>query len=569
MLNVIVGIIVIVVIIYIAIVLYQKTLLKQGKAMEAELNRLQKLDLPEQLTKVKKLVLTGDSLTRLETAERDYEQVRQSQFPQIAQDLTAAEQAGKGLNFLKTRDDIDNAHAELESAAKTLDQVQATLVNLQKMEQKHQQAVVELQTNYQKLRTTLLNDNSAYGPALDALEQQLSAIEAQFAEFTTLTQQGDHQKAEKLLVDLKDATTKLEQQMRAIPELYQLNHVQFVNQLMEIKSSYAKAKAEGFCFANDEFPATLQELHEAVQANLENIKHLDLDVVRDQDQVISEQINALYDQLEAEMKARLYVDKHAPVIAQFIQHAHRQNQALGAELEKLSHNYSLEHEEQATATGLGDQIDLINQKYQDDQQQITDQRAVYSQIANDLKQFQQDLTKIEEKQRALNASIADFSAEEQRAHQVLDDLTTELHAIRRRIDNLNLPGIPADYAEYFDVVANEVQHLKATMNKVKISMDDVQKQLTQIQHDRDTLQTKTNDLIDQAALAEQVIQYANRYAATNPAVASAIQTAQHQFDDDYQYEASLATIANALDQAEPGAFNRIEENYYKNKAQAN
>ncbi|USS86827.1 septation ring formation regulator EzrA [Fructilactobacillus cliffordii] len=569
MLNVIIGIVVIIIIIYLAVVVYQRTQLKQAKAMNLELTRLKNLSLTDQLQAVKQLTLTGDSLTKFQEAQKKYQDVQQTQFPDVAQSLTAAENDAKGVNFLQTRDDVDQAHAKLEAAATNLDQVQATLTNIQKMEQAHQQAVVDLETNYQKLRKTLLNDNSKYGPAIDALEGQLSSIEDTFADFSALTKKGDHQNAEVMLGDLKQATMTLEQKMESIPELYQLNHEQFVNQLQEIESAYAKSRAEGFCFADDDFSMTLKELHQAVQDNLENIKHLDLSFVREQDNEIEKRINGLYDRLETEMNARLFVDKQLDVIGRFIQHAWQQNKTLADELERLSHNYSLEHGEVENTDRLQEQISLINQKYQGDCQTIKDHQAIYSQIAADLKQFQQSLTNIEKKQRALNDSIADLSEEEQQAQQTLEDLNAELHAIHRRIENLNLPGISADYAEYFEMVSKEVQHLKATMNKAKISMDDVQKQLEQIKHDRDQLQEKTSDLIDQSLLAEQVIQYANRYAATNPAMAASIHKAQQQFERDYRYEDSLATIANALDQVEPGAFTRIEDNYYKNKAKTN
>ena len=89
---------------------------------------------------------------------------------------------------------------------------------------------------------------------------------------------------------------------------------------------------------------------------------------------------------------------------------------------------------------------------------------------------------------ALNDSDFEFSAEEKKSHQILNDLNAELHAIQRKIENLNLPGISDDYVDYFGVVADEINHLSSTMNKVKISMDDVQKQLEQIKSDRDTLQ---------------------------------------------------------------------------------
>ena len=90
---------------------------------------------------------------------------------------------------------------------------------------------------------------------------------------------------------------------------------------------------------------------------------------------------------------------------------------------------------------------------------INDGNAIYTRIAKNLETFKTELTTIEKKQMALNDSISEFSAEEKKAHQIVNDLNAELHAIQRKIENLNLPGISDDYVDYFGVVADEINKL--------------------------------------------------------------------------------------------------------------
>jgi septation ring formation regulator len=89
--------------------------------------------------------------------------------------------------------------------------------------------------------------------------------------------------------------------------------------------------------------------------------------------------------------------------------------------------------------------------------------------------------------------------------------------------------------------------------------------LIMIQSDLDILTEKTNDLIDSAQLAEQLIQYANRYRMTHEEVSTASQEAQRLFDEDYDYAKSLETIATVLDEVEPGSYKRLEDRYYQSK----
>lgn len=88
-----------------------------------------------------------------------------------------------------------------------------------------------------------------------------------------------------------------------------------------------------------------------------------------------------------------------------------------------------------------------------------------------------------------------------------------------------------------------------------------------IQSDLDILKEKTTDLIDSSQLAEQLIQYANRYRMSHDDVAAASDEAQRLFDEDYNYAKSLESIATVLDRVEPGSYKRLEDNYYQSKKQ--
>ena len=82
-----------------------------------------------------------------------------------------------------------------------------------------------------------------------------------------------------------------------------------------------------------------------------------------------------------------------------------------------------------------------------------------------------------------------------------------------------------------------------------------------IQSDLDTLKEKSTDLRDSAKLAEQLIQYANRFRLSKPEIETASQKAKALFDREYKYTESLETIATALDKVEPGSYKRLEDSY--------
>lgn len=565
MVNVIIGILVVVAVIYFAVVMYQHHLLKIAEGIEGRVKRLNDLNLQNEINKVKDIGLTGDSLSSVNSAQADFNNVTNNLIPTIKQNVEAVKSDSKGVNFVKTRDECSEAEQSVNTAEDDVKVIRQFLAKMNQLNSEHKKAITDLEARYKDLRKKLLTKNASFGPAIDALENQLSTIEGTFDDFSSLSKNGDHEKADKILGDLNKSTDQLELDVKKIPHIFATNNVEFKNQIEEISSTHAKMNASGYEFADDEFDVSLEELRSAVSDNLKNIAHLDLKLAEDSDNEIETKIDRLYDLMEKQLVAKKKVDKNFKITGEYIQHAKKQNQILISELDRLSHNYSLEHGEIDNANALGKQIDEIEDTYKKDRDAINNKEAIYTRILEHITSSDSQLNEIEKKQRLINDSVADFKDEEQKAHQVLDDLDLELHGIQRKIDELNLPGISQDYVDYFGIVADEIKDLNRTMDKVKISMDDVQKQLSVIKSDRDTLEEKTDDLIDSSSLAEQVMQYANRYRNSNPEISSALSKAKHLFDDEYKYPESLETIATAIDKANPGSYKRIENAYYKNK----
>jgi len=280
---------------------------------------------------------------------------------------------------------------------------------------------------------------------------------------------------------------------------------------------------------------------------------------------IAKQIDALYSQMQTEIDAKEPVEKNLDNVAKFIGHAQNQNHGLLNELDRLSQNYTLDHQELETARELSEQLRAIDGVYQRDVQDLTGKVATYSVVLAHQKQQQKDLQQIEEQQGQILKAVAGLADEERQARETLRQFDFKLHSLRRQVENLNLPGVPQTYLDYFFVVRDEVEQLATDMDQPQIDMERITKQLLIIQTDLDTLEEKTNDLLDSAQLAEQLMQYANRYQTSHKEVAEASHQASELFEKKHEYAQALETIATVLDQVEPGSYKRLEDAYYQRK----
>lgn len=562
MLQILIVVVLVVALIVGAYYLFQRRTINKVNDLQALKQRLVGMHVEQKLQSGAQMSLTGESLEEFKQLQTDYEEVKTGHFDQIDRLADQIRNDVKGFNFVKVRNEIKHLEMLVEDTQKIVNHTRESLSDLEKIDIKHREAVSELEQKYQGLRKQLLSENFKFGPSIDQLEDALSKLEDEFAEFSTLTSQGDHVAAQEILTGLKQGTSHLETIIKKIPDLYKNLDVSYPEQLQELQGGYQTLNEENYQFTDANIPAEIANIDKQRTETLTKLSELEIETVEKAQSNIERQIDHLYDVMQKEIDARPEVQELVPEIARFIAHAQNQNHELVVELDRLSQNYTLDHGEIETSRGLSEQIKQVEHSYQEDINAMHKHTGVDSQILVHFQEARETLTSIETQQAEINDGVADLQKDEERAKTTLKRFANEMRSIKRRVESLNLPGIPNDYMDYFFVVSDEIKKLDADISKIKINMEEITKQLLIVQSDLDTLQEKTADLRDSSQLAERLLQYANRLRIDNEEVDEAAEKAQDLFDNQHDYTASLETIATVLDKVEPGSYKKLEDNYY-------
>ncbi|MFZ2353396.1 septation ring formation regulator EzrA [Paucilactobacillus nenjiangensis] len=562
MLQVLIGLIIIAAIIVGGLYIFRKTTTNRVNDIKAKKYRLVELHVEQELQSGLKMSLTGESLEEFKQLQTSFDQIRNEQFKAIDELADNIAREIKGINVIKTQSDVKMLDNLVNVAQHDVTQTRETLNDFKKIDQKHRQAVSKLEKKYQELRKQLLSQNFKFGDSIDNLEDELSKLEDEFDKFSTLTTNGDHASAKEILATLEVNTNHLESLISVIPGLYKKLQSDYADQLAELKAGYTKLVGDDFNFNDGNIETQIANVETQRVAVLGKLADLDVDAVTKADETIERQIDHLYELMQTEIDARPQVTEIMPQVSKFIIHAQNQNHELMLELDRLGQNYTLDHGELETARGLGEQIRQLEKDYQNDLNAIEAKQAVDSDILARQQEALVQLEQIEKQQTEINDSVSGLQNDERRAKETLRQFAIDIHGIKRHIEGLNLPGLPKAYLEYFFVVSDEIKKLDSDINKIKINMEDITKQLLIVQSDLETLEEQTNDVKDSAQLAERLLQYANRLRENNAEVEAAVQKAQKLFDEDYDYSASLETIATVLDKVEPGSYKRLEDNYY-------
>lgn len=554
-----ISLIIIALVIYLGVYLFKRHKAKQIEVYQAKVNEITENSLEKELAEISKLNLSGDSLTEFEKVDKDYREIVNRKLPEISELLNDLRELNQHYQFGRTNHELKDVDEKLSGTAAQFEKIKEELKNIRKVTEEHQKAVEELSEKYKDLRKTLLAKSFSFGPSSDKLEEQLGELEQQFNDYTKLMESGDYVKSAKPLSDLQDATAEMEEKVEKIPSIFKNLKSVFPDQLKELNSAVDQLLKEKYVFHED-LKKKLADIQKMVDKNFENLKKVDLKNATKLDEKLTTEIDKVYDEIDQEYRARKVVEKNYNYYQDFVEHAERQEHELLIDLDRLSQNYELTHNEFEDAHDLQVQIQAIRKDFDN----FTKQRSegvIYSDELKRQKDNIDKLTKIEKKQKEINDGVSNLWKEEKEAQKAVQGFDLEIHRMRRDVEKLNLPGLSREYTDYFFKVSDEIENLDDALGQIQINMDEITKALINTQSDLDVLGDKTKEIIDCATLSEEFLQYANRYRTRYPEVEEAYKKASQLFSKEYNYVDALDTISNAVEEVEPGAYKRITDDY--------
>lgn len=569
MLGILIAIIVIIGLIYLAIIIYQHMLLRNVRLLEQKDKRIQDRSLVEVLNQVKQTKLAGKTLDHFKVYKHRYDKIHNHAFDTVDRLIQNIERDSQSLDFIKTRNEYNKVSKIVNSNSDDIEDIKENLNHLRNIVKSHQKAVATLKRVFDKIHKSLLTKHYLYGPSASQLQSDLTKITKQYDKFVHLTHVGDHHSAEEILQKIYPMTDTLQANMKLMPVLYKNLSTTYPKQISEIEHGYEYMTRSGYRFPEKDIKGAINYVQKKIKKTVALLKGLKVEEIKNNCHQTENMINQLYDTLSKEIDAKRQVDQDVDVVTDYIQHAQQQNYALTNELQHLSENYDLTHGEMEQTNDLGKQLAKVDAIHQKDLDAMADDNVIYSDVLEHQKDAESTLDTIEAKQRQINSSVYDLNKKEEYARKQINHFMLRLHSLEREVNHMNLPGVPKDYISSFNDTYDQVVGLLKNLNQTKISMDDINKRVTKIQTNVEALSDETASLIEAATLSEELMQYANRYRASYKGIASADERAQALFNNEYRYQDSFDLISAALDQVEPGASKRLQQEYENQRQTTN
>ena len=562
-----VAIVVLVIIAYLVGVIVRKRNDSLIASLEERKQSLFGLPVNEEVEAVKNLHLIGQSQTTFREWNQKWVDLSLNSFSDIENHIFEAEDLNDSFKFISAKHEIDNVESQLNLVEEDINAIREALAVLKEQEEKNSARVKHALDLYETLQASISEKEDNFGSTMAEIEKQLKNIEAEFSQFVTLNSTGDPVEASEVLDRAEEHTIALGQISEQIPAIVAKLEDDFPDQLDDLEQGYRRLLEQNYHFAEKDIEARFQEVRDAIRANSSELVTLNLDRARDENEHIQEKIDSLYELFEREIAAHKAALKDSKIIPNYLAHAKANNEKLEHEIKRLSHKYILNDNENLSLRSFTKNLEEIEQETLPIVEVFDNQDKPFSELQLIFDRTLKTLDAIEEGQMQVFEHVKNIEQIESVARQSLDQYINRLHSIKRYMEKRNLPGIPQDFLSAFFTTSKQLEVLIDELSRGRIDVE-ADSRLTDVATAAiANLEEATYQVVQNATLTEQLLQYSNRYRSFEPSVQSSFEHALHLFEVDNNYQASFDEISYALETVEPGVTDRFVSSYEKTREQ--
>jgi septation ring formation regulator len=389
-------------------------------------------------------------------------------------------------------------------------------------------------------------------------EAAIAEQSAQLAAYHALIESGNYFEANQLIMDVKEKTEALAAEIDAFPTAYKQVKQDLPAQISDLLGGIREMKQDGYRIHHLGFEDELKRENERLGHLIKQLESGDAEETKLVIPALESRIKEMYQLLENEAVAKNYVDSK---FDQYVQTVEKKAEAFletKEEVDLLRESYFFTDNDVEFHVKLESKISRLAHQLDNLQREVDDDQFSHAKLKEELEAGFRELSAIEEEHEVIREKIKTLRKDELDAKEKIADMRQKLYDVNRKLQKSNIPGVPQEVWKMVEESQEKTSRAMEILDGHPLDMAEVSTTLQQAEEISNASVEKIENLLEQAYLAEVVIQYSNRYRSQYPMLAAEMLEAEKLFRE-YQYEQALERAARALQDIEPKALERLEK----------
>lgn len=510
----------------------------------------------DEMSKVKQLNMTGQTEELFERWRKEWDEIVTSFLPDIEEFLFDAEECIDKYKFKKAKQIQAKITDRLNETEEKIKRILEELHELVGSEEKNRKEIDQLKDAYREIKKHLLAHRHIFGKAEVRLEMQLDDVSLMFGEFDEKTEQGNYLEAREIVLKIEDELKKIKYKQDVIPTLLHECQTTLPALLNELREGFNEME-EQYVLNHIPVSKEAEQMEREIEQFLAKIEKTEIDEIEQGIEDVKSNVELLFDLLEKEVVAKQNISKTAPSTKTMLESALEANKLLKEELSEIQQIYHLTDKDIEIQKQTEKNLIQLIKSFEVLDGRIAEQKTAQTLLNDELIEVAELLTQLINEQKVFMEKLHALRKDEMACREKIRELIKKVSETSRTLSKTNIPGIPQDYRYLMGDAKEAIQNVNGKLEEKPLNIPMIQTYLDQAVSTTGKLIQATDDLIENAMLAEKVIQYGNRYRSSYPSVAKGLLLAESAFRS-YDYEQALEQAATTIEAIEPGALKKIE-----------
>ncbi|MFB5663898.1 septation ring formation regulator EzrA [Alteribacillus sp. HJP-4] len=536
---------------------FRRKIYKEVDRMEQWKTEIANRPVADEISRVKGLTISGETEEKFEAWRKDWDEILGLHLPDIDEALFDIEEWANKYRFRKSKELINVVAKQLQEIDEKIQEIFKEVHELIHNEEENRSGISDTKEKFEEMQRFVSQSWRSLGDAAPSFEKSLKQMKDEFEQFEEETVQGNYMKANKILQDLQLEMAAEEEKMKIVPALLVEIEADLPEDCRDLEKGMEDMEKSGYSMEQFAFRKQIDQYRSELPALSKMVTDLEISKAEDKIKEIRSFIENVYETLEDEVAARQFVELAAMETKQDLDRMEIQLRELNMERTKVGVSYRIPDEELRRQDKIEHDADKNNKNWRVFQDMHEHKKQSFISLKKTIEPLRKDVASLEKDIRSSKEKLYNLRKDELKALDTLTNLRKQLLHDRTRLQRAMLPKVPSSLLNEIDAASASIEEAAVSLEEVPVEMGRVTHSVENSEQNVNKVHQQLKTTLDQAELAEDVIQYGNKFRSSSRNVDAALTEAENYFRKGY-YDEAVNTALQVIKQKDPDVLENLK-----------
>ena len=519
--------------------------------LEVQKNQLLNVKILSEMTKVKDLVKTDNLQHKLNNWDKSFNYIKDEMIPKITDSLSEVDFMIDRREYEAAIRKMTDIELEIDRLKRRSDKLIGEIQLITGSEERNRSLITKLKIRYRELQAKFNRCTKDYTEVEDVIKNEFTKVDEKFQLFENAMDQNDYVEVEKIVVVIDEEITNLKNILDNIPNIIIMANVLIPAKIEEAKTQYARMIRDGYPLDYLQVDYNLEEISNKSASIMVKVKKLEVDIneANIELKTMLDYFNNLFGDFDKEKESKDSYREGCKKFRYKIEKVNKVVYDIYVQIDDIKVTYDLTEEEMNRFSTLNKNLEFINENFKTLLEHGKTKTFAYSKLNDELDSLTIKLSRLQDDLDYQLRSITSMKDDEYRAKEQLATIQDLLKKSKYKLKDYKLPVIPSSYYVELKEAQDAIREIAKELEKKPIVIKILNIRVDTARDLVFKIYNKTNDMIKESMMSENMIVYGNRYRSLSPDMEQELEKATSLFYKG-QYAKSFEISKKAVENIE-------------------